>query len=440
MEAESAYNLGHYARAQDRYSELLADYPSSRHLDDVSKRLFEIARMWLDFPEPATVGEVAQVNYDDFGNELPAPQPIEKTKSNGPAFWPNLTDKSRPLFDPEGNGVGALRLIWLNDPTGPLADDALMLAASHYARAGNYIEADRHYTLLREEYPNSPHVQTAFVLGSHVKLMSYEGPEYDHKALEDSEHLKESILRLYPEMQDRDRIQGELDKIELAKAAREWELVVFYNKKGNPRAEAIYCHLLLQRYPETPFAKLARERLAELGPEYAGGTALLNPQPDPPKYRQTFGRNRPQLTNTPSSARQTPVAEETAEQPAEESRRWGNPFRRGADGEAAPTETEPEETSPAPRRFLPWGGDEDAEPIPTPDSPGDEAEERRAETASDESEAGEGGSRWSRMFRFTPPRRLTPSREAEPIEDAAEAEMEADSTETAVDPESEFEE
>ena len=405
MEAESAYNLGHYAKAQDRYSMLLKDYPSTRHLDDVSQRLFEIARMWLDFPEQASITEVSQVNYDNFGAKLPAVEPAKK-QSWGASLWPNMTDKSRPIFDPEGNGVGALRLIWLNDPTGPLADDSLMLAASHYARAGNFIEADRHYTLLREEYPNSPHVQNAFVLGSHVKLMSYEGPAYDEKSLNDAEQLKESILRLYPEIEDRERIQKELNKIEFAKAEREWQQVVFHERKGNARAQAVYCHLVLQRFPQTPFAEMARERLVALGPEYSNGRALLNPQPDQPKYRRTFAAGPPPLTNTPSSMR--PSTAKPQPQPVEEPE----------------PETEP---APAPRRFLPpWGGSDEEPPqkLPEPESPGDEfVPEEPERTVAGEAAPGEKseptGNRWLRMPRFTPPRRLFPAGDAKPINESA---------------------
>ena len=400
MEAESYYQLGHYADAQDEYSRLLRDFPSTRHLDDVSQRLFEIARMWLDFPEAAKVGEVEQVNYDNFGNKLPPETPPEKKQSWGATLWPNLTDESRPLFDPEGNGVGALRLIWLNDPTGPLADDALMLAASHYARTGNFIEADRHYTLLREEYPNSPHVQTAFVLGSHVKLMSYEGPNYDNKSLDDAEQLKKTILRLYPNSEDQQRVQDELKKIENAKAARDWEQVVFHERKNNARGQAIYCHLILQRHPNSPYAKLARERLQQLGPEYAGGQKLLQIEPDPPKYKQRFGNNGPQLSNIPTSLRNQQQAAAPRSVPA------------------TPAEDEPEDEEPAkPRRFLPWGSDEDAKPVPLPDSPGEKfAPAMPEQTVSGEAEETE-GSRWSRLFRFTPPRRLAPQEDAKPIEE-----------------------
>lgn len=405
MEAEASYEMGHYANAQDKYSELLKDFPSTRHLDTVSQRLFEVARIWLDFPEAAQLSEVQQVNYDEFGEKLPAVEPPEK-KGWGTVLWPNLTDKSRPLFDPEGNGVGALRLIWLNDPTGPLADDALMLAASHYARSGNFIEADRHFTLLREEYPNSPHVQSAFVLGSHVKLMSYEGPNYDEKSLEDAEHLKESTLRLYPNIEDRARIETELKKIELEKAARDWELVVFHGRKNNPRAQAIYCHLILARHPNTPYADMARALLKELGPAYNSGVALLDPQPDKPKYRQTFNRNRTQLTNTPSSVREGPQSSAPT------------PYRPFEDEEAVEPPAE-EKPTRAPRRFLPWGGERRIEEAEEPDetelepqSPGDEFMVPGERTIADEQAASTGGG-WTRMLS---PRRFFPSREAKPID------------------------
>lgn len=403
MQAEAAYNQGHYADAELKYSELLKFYPSTRHLDDVSKRLFEIARIWLDFPEAAELGEVQQVNYDDFRKKLPAETPAEK-KAKGPAFWPNFTDESRPLFDPEGNGVGALRLIWLNDPTGPLADDALMLAASHYARKGDFVEADRHFTLLREEYPNSPHVQQAFVLGSHVKLMSYQGPNYDGKTLEDSEQLKESILRLYPDLEDKERIQRELSRIEEAKAAREWELVILYERKNNPRAQAVYCHLLLERYPNSSFAKLARQRLQELGPEYASGGKLLDPHPDP-KRQSTFGR-------LPAKAPPPSRPPEETEPP-----RSLNPLRRNREvAEPQPTpddaDAKPIEKPAEPRRGL-WprrAPENEAPPL----SPGQMEPPQEAAFSEEGEKPAEEPGGWSRMLRFTPPRLLRPNSEAKP--------------------------
>jgi outer membrane protein assembly factor BamD (BamD/ComL family) len=175
------------------------------------------------------------------------------------------------------------------DPRGPLADDAIMLTASHFLRVGNYQEADRYFSMLREEYPSSPHLQTSFVLGSHVKLMSYQGAGYDEKKLEEARRLKESTLRLFKDLPEKDRLKDELAKIEEARAQRYWELVELYRRKRKPKAMVIYAEDVLQTYPNSSYAPKAREVLAELRPD------LLEKYPGP----QTNTRKKPRPAKTP---------------------------------------------------------------------------------------------------------------------------------------------
>lgn len=248
-----------YKAAKDHYEALLKDYPSTRHLNVSTRRLFTVARTWLGMPEFATSNEVTPVNLED-------PRATEVPKKEKPphsaVLVPNLTDKTRPAFDTPGHALEALKSIWLYDPRGPLADDAIMLTASHYFRTGNYEESDRYFSMLREEYPNSPHLQTSFVIGSHVKLMSYQGAEYDAKQLEDARLLKESTLRLFPDVKEKQRLEQELGKIEDARAQRLWELVEFYQRKNKPKAIRIYAEELLRTFPNSSYAPRARDALA----------------------------------------------------------------------------------------------------------------------------------------------------------------------------------
>jgi outer membrane protein assembly factor BamD (BamD/ComL family) len=396
MQGEAAFQQGNFYAAENAYAMLLRDFPSTRHLDNVSQRLFEISRQWLDFPKVAEVGEIQQANFDDFSQRLPADSPVEKGRT--PVWVPNFTDKSKPWFDTEGNGIACLRLIWLNDPTGPLADDALMLAASHYSRRNNFVEADRHFTLLREEYPNSPHVQNAFVLGSHVKLMSYQGAAYDGKTLQDAEGLKKTILRLYPEAKDRGRVEDELARIEEAKADREWELVTFYERKGNKRAQAVHCHLVIDRFPHSQAAQRARKRLQDLGPEYANGQRLLTSRPDPD--RAWYDLRNPRDATPPALPPQPPakakVEEPKAEKPATPPRRLFGIFGGNSENEDAPTDSEAkpiEDSEDPPRRN--WFG----RPVPQ-ESPVDEEPRETLINGEDEEP------RSRNPFRFSRPRRL----------------------------------
>lgn len=269
--AESYFKQERFSEAKDYYEVLLKEYPSTRHLNTATRRLFVVGRTWLGFPEFATSNDVTPVNLED-----PRDTPIPKKQKppHSAVLIPNLTDKSRPTFDTPGNALDALKSIWMYDPRGPLADDAIMMTASHYVRVGNFSEADRYFSMLREEYPNSPHLQTSFVLGSHVKLMSYQGAGYDEKQLEDARQLKESTLRLFPNLPEKARLKDELGKIEEARAQRLWEQVELYGRKRKPKAQIIYAEELLQTYPKCSYAPQARELLVRLRAPVAEKTPI----------------------------------------------------------------------------------------------------------------------------------------------------------------------
>jgi outer membrane protein assembly factor BamD (BamD/ComL family) len=146
----------------------------------------------------------------------------------------------------------------MNDPTGPLADDSLMLTATYYQRHDNFVEADRYYEILREEYPDSPHLEEAFLLGAHVKQMSYQGPYYEGRELTGARKLKEQTLQLFPASHQRQQLRKDLDQLYLLEAQRAWSKVEYYQKKRRPRAVAIACIQLVSEYPDTSFAKDAR--------------------------------------------------------------------------------------------------------------------------------------------------------------------------------------
>ena len=279
--ATAMYNANVFAKAQDAYTELLTDYPSTRYMDDATKRLFRISRYWLDQTGGKPSGEILQASAEE---EAPAAPP---RRSKDPTLrvplLPNVIDKTRPVFDTQGRALQALRTIWLSDPTGKLADDAMMMTASHYLNKGDYVEADRFFKILRDEYPKSPHLEDAFALGSHVKLMSYQGALYDGTPLSEAEKLKESFLRLYPDNENRSRVQSELKAISDAAARRDWEMVSYYRKKSKPRAMAVYCQQVIENHPNSKYAALARKQLQQIDPQAIKGLPLnvdLNePQP-----------------------------------------------------------------------------------------------------------------------------------------------------------------
>jgi outer membrane protein assembly factor BamD (BamD/ComL family) len=208
---------------------------------------------------------------------------------------PNLTDKTRPLFDTQGRALQALKTIWQHDPLGELADDALVMTAAHYLRKGDYREADHYFGILREEYAKSEHAANAFVLGSHVKLMNYQGAKYDGKILGDADNLVRSTINLYPNVPQREKLLEELAHIREEAAKRDWAKVELYRRKNKYKSAALYCEVLIQDHPNSSYAQMARDYLAELDPKYRNG--LLSEYPEPKHPRAKVADSSPGRTS-----------------------------------------------------------------------------------------------------------------------------------------------
>ena len=304
--AEALYAAERFAPAQDAYDTLLDRYPSTRHLDAISKRQFEIARRWLGFPEAVASGDVKPVSYAEIAAGTPTPPPAERFSGNAPPrssdptlaipVLPNFHDPTRPLFDTRNRALEGLKNVWLNDPTGALADDALFLSAGHHLRKGDYMEAARLYDILRREYPDSPHLKDAYLLGAHAREVVWQGPAYDDAGIKESRAIKESFLRLFPNAPERDRVRDSLADMAEAEAEADWSLVELFQRQGRPNAVAMYARKLLTDHPDSKAARRARtvwdalpaESRALAGP-LPGAVAAVPAPYDEPSVRRGPG-------------------------------------------------------------------------------------------------------------------------------------------------------
>jgi len=277
MLAESQFKQEKYPRAQDSYNRLMTRFENSRYLDKATFRLFAIAQEWLDSPEPVSQGEIIQATGGD--DPQATPQPVERISRPFPLI-PNLTDRKRPLFDRDGRAIEALRSIWLNNPTGKLADDAIMFTAVHHYRTGNFLEAARFFTMLRENYPDSQHAANAYQFGAHVEQLNHQGPEYDSQGLDKAAELVRSTLSLFPNEVDKDRLHRTLAHIQHEKARKDWNRVLFRLKRGENGSAEMLCVNFLKDHPNSAFTQLASETLtklkAERQPEDVGGASPVD--------------------------------------------------------------------------------------------------------------------------------------------------------------------
>lgn len=318
MLAECRFAQKRYAWAQDAYDGLIKKYPSTRYLEKSTRNLYAIGAIWLNGDDSSDTKELIQVSATD----VTQPSAVKrKAPPNSVPLVPNLTDKSRPLFDTPGNALKALKSVWLYDPLGPLADDALMLTAVYHIRKGQLRDADHYLQTLRTDYPKSEHMQNAFVVGSHIKLASYQGPSYDGRDLVDADDLIHSTLNLYPNIEDREELQAELVKIRERGAERSWSRVEYYKRRAKPQSEAIYCETVLKEFPESKYAKQAAERLKELGPKY--WTGMLDHYPGETSLDSPKSSSKSPSSKSPTASKLKPPVGRPAARPSLPPQRGG---------------------------------------------------------------------------------------------------------------------
>ncbi|HUY88861.1 MAG TPA: tetratricopeptide repeat protein [Pirellulales bacterium] len=243
LEEDAMFYLGEcyfftdrYYAASDKYVELLKKYENSRYLNDVVKRQFAIARYW------------------------------EQTAKDHKWYALNLTDKTRPYLDPEGNAKAVYSHIHLADSQGDLTDDAVMAMASYCFRHNRFEEAASYYDELIKNFVNSEHLLTAHLLSIRAKLRAYQGPQYEASPLNDAEAQIEKTLNTFPPEQlkdERQRLLQAREAIRFERGQRVFQAGEYYYKIKYYRSARHYYENVLRDFPDTAFDQMAKDRLEE---------------------------------------------------------------------------------------------------------------------------------------------------------------------------------
>jgi outer membrane protein assembly factor BamD (BamD/ComL family) len=238
LAGESYFFIDKYPEANDAYSRVLEKYKHTRHLDQISARVFAIGRYW---------------------DQLHAADP-------GWLFTIDPLDSTRPWIDPMGHALKAYESVRMNDPTGPLADDSLMATANALFTRGRYEEAANYYDTLSKHYAKSEHVLGAYLLEMKSRLKVYQGPMYDGAPLAKAGETADQLLAQFPGQlgEHRDLVIRTKNQVVEQTAERDWAMAQYYENRKLYGAARFYYRAILKDYPQTVVAGRARSRLEQI--------------------------------------------------------------------------------------------------------------------------------------------------------------------------------
>jgi outer membrane protein assembly factor BamD (BamD/ComL family) len=254
-----------WPKAADVYADLLNKFPNTAYREQAIRHMYDIANFWLD----DTRVEMEQTREKNEGKRWFVP-----------SHFVNF-DGKKPLLDEEGRAIEKLEQVRYNDINGPLADQALFLAGSVKFFNQDYREADNYFSQIHEKHPNSPLAEKAVELAIISKHLSTGGADYDGRKVAEARKLVRAAFDNYPELANKkkDFLSRQLVGITLQQAEKDYKAAEFYKRTGHVGAAYFYYQMVQQRYPETPFARLAHDQAEKLKETAAKDKNVITPPP-----------------------------------------------------------------------------------------------------------------------------------------------------------------
>lgn len=262
--AETQYQRKKYLKAHENFEKLVAEYPGTQYLDKLVSREYALAQLWLSQNDPDLKPE----------DKLP---------------WHTRFTGGQPLIDARGQGLKALEHVRHHDPTGPLADDAVMQIADYHMETTDYETAAIYYDQLISDHPKSPFLQKAQLAAIDARMKGYLGPEYDGEGLEQARELVKRTMSTFPDQPaNYEKLYHTLDLINDQDAERTYKVGAYYKKIGKVASAEFYLGKIPQRWPNSPWAVKAKTDLADLAKmprkETLPSKMILQPGASDPYY------------------------------------------------------------------------------------------------------------------------------------------------------------
>jgi outer membrane protein assembly factor BamD (BamD/ComL family) len=231
---ELRYWVDHYSKALVKYEKLLKDYPGSEFANASQEREYEMASAYLEGRKKTILGFI-KISGSAEGVEI-----MEK-----------ISDRAG-LEEP--NGVG-LR--------------ATISVAEYYERVEKYLSAYLKWSEVAAVWETGPISKRAIYRMAEDNLAAYDlhpiGERYrfDASKLTTARTYYEKYLALYPEDAAQADVPAKIKSIDEQMAYKQFKIAQYYRHIGKHRAANLYLDMVIQNWPNTEAAEMAKQAMAE---------------------------------------------------------------------------------------------------------------------------------------------------------------------------------
>lgn len=229
--ADAEFQLGYFMKSYELYERLLDDYGATELAERAFRNELVIAEVFLS-------GRWRKV-------------------------WRGLI--RLPAYD---EALDILERIATNRAPGtPIAEMAIKTKADYYYGKGDFSDAEQEYARLAREFPRSRYVRLALLRSAQAAFAGFHGVRFDDGSLVEAEERFEQFRSKYPRAAEEENVPLLLEQIRNMRAHKEYTIGLYYQRTKHPTAAAYYYRCVMRYWPDTTWASMAEQRLANLGYE-----------------------------------------------------------------------------------------------------------------------------------------------------------------------------
>jgi outer membrane protein assembly factor BamD (BamD/ComL family) len=225
LAAEEHFAAGKFTKAIRAYDAFLARYPESPLYDAVLDRELTIAQAYL-------AGHKKTV--------------LKVVKLRGYAEGVRIADK---VIERAGDS--------------PIAVRANLAVAESYEKRARYEDAYQRWSQISSRWPTGKIGRDALLAMARCKHAAYRGPKYDASDLVSAKSYYENFLTRYPGEAKTYEVEKRIAQITEQLAYKEYTIAEYYNRTGSDESADIYCGMILEQWPQSTGAKMAKDIVEE---------------------------------------------------------------------------------------------------------------------------------------------------------------------------------
>lgn len=254
---------GEFAEAIDWYEDLVDDYPDSVF---ASEAQFRIGRSLEEKDELLEAFEAYQKLFDEFPGKGSLSEILNREYAIGEAF---MNGRKRIfLFFRIRSGLGTaediFRAILDNATFSKVSTRAQYSLGLILQMQDEYEGAISEYNQVLTNYPGTELIPSALF---NIGVCYYEeaaSSDYDDREVNKAIENLTRFIRRFPDDPNRDEAEEKIREMMDQKAEKAYAIADYYNTSESPNGARIYYQEILDKYPESRYARLAENKLAEL--------------------------------------------------------------------------------------------------------------------------------------------------------------------------------